>query len=320
MTSHKSLMTATATVATAVLTMMLSGRAEAASCVVLDESRDTLSAEERRGAQLVFEEVLRHRGVAVEQTGCTETWTLRHIRLGDSITVVVKNSRSERLEQVSELSELPGIYDQMVRSLQSGYVNTAEGTAVTRDNVVESQASAPRISADGLWYVRLGGAATLADGLNAGPGFGLGRRWELDHLAIDLSIFNTTIYQGEGGSDGAGCEWIRAGAAYFLDATANHTPYLGASLGLSTQSVDAADRGNWEGTGLNVNLTAGYEFLRASSIRFFTEATLTLPTYELLSDDWTGETRDERTYAPTASLSLGLGWGGATSRQRTGKK
>ena len=287
--------------------------ANAKSCVAIDEARDNLTVEDRKAAQTLFEEALRDNKLALGGNDCTDRWTVYHIRLGSSLTVIVRSDAGERKEKVSGLSELGGIYSQMVRSIQMGIANTAEGSAVTRDNVAESQTTVNRLPADAIWYVRAGFGATSGGGGHVGPAFGFGRRWELDHVAIDFSFLNTTLYQSESGISGVGMTWGRIGGYYFLDANANSSAYFGGGLGLGTQSVPngSGSVNHYSGTGLNIDLTAGYEFFRASTIRLFTEANVSLPTYQLSGYDYsptTGSTQSH-IYAPQATLSLGIGWG-----------
>jgi len=288
--------------------------AHAATCVVVDQDRDGLSAEEQSSARTLFEDTLRHNQIAIARDDCTETWTLYHVRLGQNVTVVVRSPRGERRETVRKIEDLPGVYDQMTKSLVTGVVATNDSSVVDRKNVTESQTKNRRVAADAFWYARLGYGATASDGLIGGPAFGFGRRWELDRIGIDLSFLNLAIYQDEDGARGAGGSIVKLGVDYFLDPQANHTPCFGAGLSWGVNTIREKDgEGDYSGTGLQGELMAGYEMFRASSVRLFVEADASLPMYRTsrVEFDVTGGEERSYRYAPMFSLSLGLGWGKA---------
>jgi hypothetical protein len=66
------------------------------------------------------------------------------------------------------------------------------------------------------------------------------------------------------------------------------------------------------GSGLQAELSAGYELLRASTIRLFGQADANLPIHRV-HDTNTGS---DSSYAPSFALSFGIGWGGSASRVR----
>lgn len=286
--------------------------AHAAICVVVDGARDGLAPEERSAAQTLLEDTLRHNQLAVAREGCTETWTLYHVRLGSNVTVVVRSPLGERRETVHKIEDLPATYDQMVRAMLRGAAATNDSEAVTRKNVTESQTRTRRVAADAIWYGRLGYGATAAGGFYGGTAFGLGRRWELDRIGIDVSVLNLTVYQDNDGYQGLGGSWIKLGVDYFLDAQANHTPYFGAGLSWGSNTV-TRDGNDYTGAGLQGELKAGYEMFRASTLRVFFEADASLPMYRTsrLALDADGPDDREYRYAPLLTLSLGVGWGRA---------
>jgi hypothetical protein len=281
--------------------------AQAATCVKVDEQRDGLTAEERSSAQTLFEDTLRHNQIETSRDNCGETWTLYHVRLGSSITIVVQSPRGERRERVDHIEDLPGMYDQMTKSILTGLVGTSESPVVDRRNVTESQTRNQRISAEAFWYARLGYGATPADGFDGGPAFGFG---------IDFSFLNLTMYQDSDGYDGIGGSWLKLGVDYFFDPYANHTPYVGAGLSWGGTTVPTDDElfNDYSGSGLQGELMLGYEMFRASTLRLFVEANATLPMYRTSRQtlDAAGGSNDrEYKYAPMFTLSLGIGWGSA---------
>jgi hypothetical protein len=290
--------------------------AHAGNCVKLDEERDTLSPEERSSARSLFEDALSQEHQEVSRDNCTETWTLYHIRLGESLTVVVQSSRGSRRERVKKIEDLPPLYSQMVRSMLSGTEMTNESGNVTRKNVTETQNKQVRVRADAIWYAKLGYGATTADGFHSGPEFGFGRRWELDSIGIDLAFFNFQLYQNADGFKGLSAGWVELGADYFFDAFGNSSPYIGAGLSLGSHSVPSSG-GDYEGSGLQAKGTIGYEMFRASTIRLLLQADAILPMYRLartttgLVNGLDVETKSH-TYAPNLMISLGLGWGSSS--------
>src|SRR5664279_1466233 len=301
--------------AAAVSLLLASELAAAATCVSIDESRDNLTPADREGARALFEEALRDNSVQVARENCTETWVLYHIKLGSSVTVIVHSPRGDRKEQVTGLSELSGMYSQIARSIQTGIVGSSESPIVDRKNVTDNQTMPNRLPADSIWYLTLGYGATVASGLYGGPSFGIGKRWELDRVGIDLSFLNVAIFQGQNGTQGAAGAWLKIGAEYFFDAYSNYSPYIGAGLSLSSNNIDTPTT-RFSGWGANAELTAGYELFRASTIRMLLQANVSLPTYTLSGEPVYSYNAGVATsnvaanrYAPVFGLSLGIGWG-----------
>jgi hypothetical protein len=293
--------------------VLLPGSAYAASCVQIDEQRDGLSADERSSARTLFEAALSEERQEVSREGCSETWTLYHVRLGESLTVVVQSPRGTRRERVNQIEDLPPMYSQLVRSLLSGSQLTNDGTAINRKNVTEAQTEPQRVHAEAIWYAKLGYGMTTADGFHSGPQFGFGRRWELDTVGIDLAFFNFLTYQDSEEFSGMSVGWIELGADYFFDAFGNSSPYLGAGLSLGSHTIPS-EAGEFEGSGLQGKAMVGYEFFRASTIRLLVHFDAVLPMYRLArkTSDGAGNTLTDHTYSPTFLLSLGLGWGSSS--------
>jgi len=286
--------------------------AHATSCVSIDEQRDGLSVEERQSTRTLFEEALGEAGVTVGREDCAETWTLYHVRLGKSITVVVQSPRGTRRERVKKVEELPATYHQLVRAILSGTENTNDGAHVDRRNVTESQSNRPRVSADAVWYAKLGYGVTPAAGFLGGPAFGFGRHWELDSVGINLGFLNFILYQDSEEFEGTSAGWIELGADYFFDPYANGTAYVGAGLSLGNHSLPTST-GDYENAGLQGKATLGYEMFRASTIRLGLHFDATLPMFRLKRTRFnpaTNAEEDDHVYAPTFQLSLELGWGG----------
>ena len=286
--------------------------AAASACVTIDDTRDGLTDDERQSTRTLFEEALTEAGVAVAREGCDETWTLYHVRLGKSITVVVQSPRGTRRERVKTIEDLPATYHQLTHAIVSGTENTTDGGNIDRRNVTEAQGDRRRVNADAIWYAKLGYGVTPASGFHGGPAFGFGRRWELDNVGINLGFLNFIMYQNSEEFSGASAGWIELGADYFFDAYANSSGYVGAGLSLGNHSIPADEGDPYENAGLQGKFILGYELFRASTIRLLGQVETTLPMFRLSRDVYdpvTGEEREQHVYSPTFQLSLGLGWG-----------
>jgi hypothetical protein len=155
----------------------------------------------------------------------------------------------------------------------------------------------------------------------------IGYRRELDTFGVDVSFFNFQYKSSnrsygyvETGSSGSTGNWLKLDFLRFTAPTSSRSPYVGGGMSWSVANFDNAST-RWEGSGLQGELTAGYELGRASSIRVFVQADAGLPFYKLNSTSYTytntppyvivGPTAQR--YAPSLTLSLGIGW------QRGGK-
>jgi hypothetical protein len=103
---------------------------------------------------------------------------------------------------------------------------------------------------------------------------------------------------------------------YFLQPRANATPYLGGGLSYgATYGGGTYDnsgyQSSWHGSGLQGELTVGYEWLRASPLRVFVQADTTLPFYNLSSERFSIRSNIRTVghrYAPSLVVSMGLGF------------
>ncbi|HTR49251.1 MAG TPA: hypothetical protein VMJ10_01010 [Kofleriaceae bacterium] len=303
---------------------MLVGLARAARadvCVALDESRDTLSPDDRRGAAISFGQALAKAGIQVTNANCTETYTVYNVKLGDSITVyVIGPNQTTRQARASKIDELPLVYEQIASSFVTGQPMGSGTANVDRTNATSEQMAPRRVTADGLKYVRLGYGAVTGRTNAGGTAFGFGYRYELDQLAIDVSFLNlvwatqdvmdptTGFTETKGGLNG---EWVRIGAVHYQDPIADRSLYYGGGIGYGTTDVyDESTGANYEGSGLQVTALVGYEMLRSSTIRLFVEAHVTLPMYTAsfdFSDTGTPDTSNR--WTPVAALTIGAGLG-----------
>jgi hypothetical protein len=249
-------------------------------------------------------------GVEVDRAGsdCTQSYVLYNVKLGKSLSVTIRGPLGERRARASKIDELSGIYSQMVRSLLSGKPMSTDSNAMDRSNVTSVQMAPKRVQADSLWYVKLGYGGTIGNEFHGGPLFGVGYRYELDKLGIDVSFANFKVSldkknqatsDGDGGVSGS---WVKLMAVYFFKPKANSTLYVEGGLSWGGAAVSEDGR-NYSNNGLQGELGVGYELLRASTIRLFCGLEATLPFYMVYSEG-------KSVYAPSLGLTLGVGWGG----------
>src|SRR5438093_7802690 len=89
-------------------------------CVVIDETRDTFSPGDRRAALLLVARQFELAGKQVVTDACPERFSLTHIRLGNTITVILAGPAGERQTTASSMEDLPAVYSQMVRAILTG--------------------------------------------------------------------------------------------------------------------------------------------------------------------------------------------------------
>jgi hypothetical protein len=293
--------------------------AEADVCISIDEARDTLSPPDRTGAVLLVTRQFELAGERVVPAACSASYSLWHVQLGETIVVALSGPGGQREAIAHGMSDLPAVYSQMVRSLVTGRPMSALGV-VDRTNVTAAQASAPRrVHSDSLWYARLGYGTVFGDRAYGTPALGFGYRAELDSFAIDVSFLNfqfqtsNDYYASSGASAGS---LLKLSGLYFLNPQSNLTGYLGGGLSYGHRRFGGRNdytygryTTDWEGSGLQGELTAGYEIARATSLRLFVQADAVLPFYHVASETYstTRLVTSDRRYAPSLIISIGLG-------------
>jgi hypothetical protein len=197
---------------------------------------------------------------------------------------------------------------------------------VDRTNVTEAQAASPkRVQSDSFGYARLGYGSIFGDRSSGGPSLGFGYRAEMDSFGLDVSFLNVQVPSSRSGSYYGSPQGSTAGSVlkleglYFMNPKANATPYFGGgvSYGFTDFGGTSGTSGyeSWHGSGLQCELTAGYEWPRASTLRMFVQADAILPLYNVTSETITYSrpaatttiATDHR-YSPSLVVSLGLGW------------
>jgi hypothetical protein len=297
-------------------------------CVTIDEPRDTLSSSDRAASLLLIAREFRQGGEDVVSQGCTSAYVLSHVKLGNVIIVTLSGPNGQREGRALGMDDLPALYSQMVRSIITGRPMTGFNV-VDRTNVTEAQTTQRRVQTDSFTYARLGYGATYFGSAQGAPTMGFGYRAELDSFALDVSFLNYQIrssgnsynamagYYGSGG--GFSGSFLKLEGLYFLKPAANASAYMGGGLswgGSSTSKSTATEYSSVRGSGLQGELTVGYELPRASTLRMFVQADAALPFYRTVEETvtfrstapYSTRTAGGRRYTPSLSLSLGLGW------------
>ena len=316
----------------AIFLCLAAAAAQAQVCIKIDESHDTLDAGDRTAAVLLLQ---RQFALAGEQIAaeCASPYLLSHIKLGNTIIVALSGPKGTREGTALGVDDLPALYNQMVRSLVTG--RPMEGLAVVdRTNVTAAQATAQRLHSDGFTYARLGYGGVFGGGRSyTMPSFGFGYRAELDKVAIDVSFLNFQMNNAEYYSstpDAGSNSLVKLSGLYLLNRHANSTPYVGGGLSWGRTYINETNVGDFTstrpagpnavyyyttggtGTGLQGELTAGYEFGRATTIRMFVQADATLPFYKVKSETISsrqGVISSTSRWTPSLVMSVGLGWG-----------
>jgi hypothetical protein len=281
-------------------------------CIRVDEAHDTLAPADRSAAVLLLAREFELAGMRVVES-CDVPYLISHIALGRRILVTLDGPGGRREAAALGMEDLPALYNQMVRSILSGRPMSGFNV-IDRTNVAAAQASAERVEADSSWYARLGYGSVFGDRAYGTPAIGMGYRIELDSFGIDISFLNYQI--GNEGSDyrngGAFAgSLLKLQGLYFLRPKANRSEYFGGGL-----SWGGTHFGNgFSGSGVHGELTAGYEWLRASTLRAFVQTDAILPFYHVTGVSYPvdyyrrgGAVTTEQRYAPSLTVSLGLGW------------
>lgn len=276
-------------------------------CVTVDEARDTLSPRDRAAALVLVSRQFELAGRRVVATGCPIPYTVSHVRLGNTIVVTMTGAGGSREGIAVGLDDLPALYSQMVRSIVTGRPMTGFNV-IDRTNVTASQAASLRVQSESFTYVRLGYGAVSGEGVYGGTSLGFGRRIELDSFGVDVSFLNVQTASRGNHSGATTGTLLKLQGLYFMSPKSNRSAYLGGGLGYGV--VDLKDR--WHGSGLQGELTLGYEFPRASSLRTFVQVDATLPFYKVAANArWTPSNPTPavgQRYAPSFAVSIGFGW------------
>ncbi|MDB4953045.1 MAG: hypothetical protein JWO36_614 [Myxococcales bacterium] len=285
-------------------------------CVALDETRDTLSPEDRRAVLISLGQAFSKAGAQVTNQNCTTTYTVYNVKLGESITVYVTGPTGNREARASKLDELPLVYEQIAHSLVTGEAMGSGGGSIDRTNATNDQMAPRRAASDNLKFIRLGFGAVTGHKTTTGPAFGIGYRYELDRMGIEVSGFNfitasSEIMTSSGTRTSSGAvtgDIVRLSAFWYQNPLGNDTTFIGGGIGYGLNAT-CDETQCYSGSGIEGHIIGGYEMLRSSTIRMFGELDITLPFYKSGVTDFFNGTSTAQRYVPSVSLMVGLGWG-----------
>ena len=309
--------------------LLLTGAARAASaqtCIRIDESADMLAPNERTAALLLVRKQFELAGHPVAETGCQTTYTLSHIRLGSTIIVTITGALGSREGKALGLDDLPAVYSQLVRSLTTGEP-MGSIAVLDRTNVSAAQDLPPRrVQSEGYWHARVGYASLFGPTTHPAASFGFGYRAVFDRIGLDMSFLNFQLDNpGSYYSGGSSVvSLIKLEGLYYISPAANRSAYFGGGVSYGRTEIRTANGTDFpadgRGAGLQGELTAGYEIGRVTSARFFVQADVTLPFYDVAFETFSypGSPSGgrfgpptitvDRKYAPSLTFSIGLGW------------
>ena len=209
----------------------------------------------------------------------------------------------------ADAGRFTSIHNQMVRSIVTGRPMTGL-SVVDRTNVTSLQAQERRVHSDSLCCGRLGYGGVFADRIYGTPSLGFGYRAELDSFAIDLAFLNHQFSSpGSYSSPRASAfSVLESSALRFQNPESNRSVDYGGGLSYGFRSISRGSYSypsyspgsyttSWSGSGLQGELTVGYEIARATSLRVFAQADAVLPFYQLTSES----PLDERTHHDRSS-------------------
>jgi hypothetical protein len=289
-------------------------------CLAIDEGHDMFSSEERQAALILVARQFEQAGFHVVKDACGQRYTLSHVRLGNTIIVTLSGSGDARDGKAAGMDDLPALYSQLVRAILTGS-SVGAMDVIDRTNVTTPQAHVKRVRVDSFGYARLGYGTVLGAGGSQHPAMGFGYRAELDTFALDVSFLNQQLPSSNGGygsSGGMAGSFIRLEGLRFARPKSNASAYFGGGLSWGATSGASSSSANsyssWSGSGLQGELTAGYEVPRATDLRVFFQADAALPFYSTrgqtvtYSASRTTTVTTGRRYNPAITLSIGIGW------------
>jgi hypothetical protein len=187
-------------------------------------------------------------------------------------------------------------------------------------NVTPPQVEVKQVRNDAFGYARLGTGRVLAADGSPNPVLGFGLRAETEDLGLDVSFINyqlpsSGVYATSGTIAGS---LLKLEGLCFFNPQSNGSAYLGGGLswGVVTGSHDSAANSfaSWHGSGLQGEMTAGYELPQINDLHLFIQADATLPFYFTTGQTVTYSGSRASTvvfghrYNPSVALSVGVGW------------
>jgi hypothetical protein len=280
-------------------------------------------------------EITHEPGFAAADDGCQQRMVVELYQLESGWTVFARFAeREEKIDQ-AQLDEFVELAQRIAFALLR---NRAIGQTITRENVLrsDSEQNLRTVEGSGHFIFGMGTEIRFAElptaqgqtlpaanelriltpvSIEAGYRRKL-HSWGFDAFGrVGLGTEQTGIHDNDLGghvdysfSLSAGLHFLR-----YLDAPGINSLYYGGGAAFELAFFDAirpvaertstTDRDTLMGGGLNVDLLLGYEFLRASSIHFFGQIELDVPTYLLKTENASGAIDS---YMPGALAQIGI--------------
>jgi len=275
-------------------------------------------------------------GFAAVDERCEQRLTVELYQLESGWTVFARYSGTEREEKVdhAELDEFSQLAQRIAFSLLR---NRPIVQTITRENVLRADSETNLRTIDGTGHLIFGmgsspriGRLPTAHGANdpvtsdvriltpisvQGGYRRKLRNWGLDAFSrLNIGTENTGVNNNELGGH-VDYSWSGLLGLHFLhytDAVGINSLYFGGGAAFELAVFDAikpADqrgvsaRDSLVGGGLNIDVLAGYEFLRASSVHFFGQLELNAPAYILKTESDSGAID---TYMPGMTAQIGV--------------
>jgi len=281
-------------------------------------------------------EVTHEPGFSAVDDGCEQRLTVELYPLEEGWTVFGRYSGTEREEKVDRalLDEFAELAQRLAFSLLR---NRPITSTITRENVLRSDSETDLRTIDGTGHLLFGmGTEVRMARLPTAQGqmdpvvtenriltpvsVRLGyrrklRAWGLDAFSrVTLGTENTGVHKNDMGghvdytwSGLLGLHFLHytdapgVNSFYFGGGASFEVAVFGAIRPVDQRTLDTRDA--LVGGGLNLDLLAGYEFLRASSVHFYGQLEVDAPTYLIKTDNQSGAIN---TYMPGALAEIGI--------------
>lgn len=256
----------------------------APTCAVIDETRDTLSPQDRTLAVAQLERALLAAAVLVVPQDCTERYTLSHEMDGER--AVVRLAGPDTVMRVNDpgAAEREAAYAHLIAELLESRDPDPVVVEDVASPVAEThmQAGASEVRTDGVFYGKV-----MAG--NYGGGFALGGHFLVTkRTGLDISA-------GRAGTTGHELGMLAAKVVRYRDPDSDTSLYYGGGMSFATQRNEDST-----GSGARIDGSLGVAFARTQQTRIYLAADLSLPLFGMSGGMADG-------YDPTIMFSLGIG-------------
>jgi len=142
------------------LSLLFTSSLFAGVCIEINTSKDQLDDRDRKSAKIIIEGALQEEGRKVVQGDCSNKYSIYHLKLGETVTVIIDGPTGTKKNSVKSLNELPKIYSQMIRSLISK-TNVNSTQNLDRYNATDKHINPRRAKTDSLFIIKLGFVAPV---------------------------------------------------------------------------------------------------------------------------------------------------------------